>query len=561
MYTKFYDNTIVTKFIKQLVAKTNVPFISTWKPGDFAIKGMFYLTNDYIWKCQHTGKPESIDAECDDTHLTYHTSRSENVDKKYFVRVKPYIFGQEYYGITGHYRSNVLGYDAITHFYLGQYLRMMRDIFDLDLMPFYNCFANEYINDVDFTEDGPFIINNSNPVYKVLSVPVKFGKTYMLSIDSNTPVDCSCVLYSTKGLLKDLSTILYKSESITNPYKRFQRTQFKQPIFYTTPSWEQLYSGQVTQSTDVTNTEGITDNSLSQYERYLKLLIKVPRTNTSSIVVIEGDYPVTAAPIEESCNGKNSTWNNEYLKGTTINSTTIKGDWVRPKYFKSIFDQDNSSEILVETYNWRWKHYYPDALSIYPGCKFFESKADLKKFIEVISKDYYSPGQGLQGQIWFNCIDRRTLKNYFIQIQQIVKDIDGSISQITYSQSDLEPLKISSNTHKLLFSPLGLLQVNDGQIYAFSNRLLEYLLQHAINHLDVFGKNIQRIQEYSTSRLNQQKNKSMYTGNYIPGVWDTQLQEYLLELIEKAIIITPKVDLTGYVDKDTESIISRGQEA
>ena len=40
MYTKFYDNTIETKFIKQLVANTNVPFISTWKTGDFAIRGM-----------------------------------------------------------------------------------------------------------------------------------------------------------------------------------------------------------------------------------------------------------------------------------------------------------------------------------------------------------------------------------------------------------------------------------------------------------------------------------------------------------------------------------------
>jgi hypothetical protein len=65
MYTKFYDNTLTTKFIKALVAKTNVPFISTWKPGDFAIRGMLYLTKDAIWKCQHTGFPKSIDDVCD----------------------------------------------------------------------------------------------------------------------------------------------------------------------------------------------------------------------------------------------------------------------------------------------------------------------------------------------------------------------------------------------------------------------------------------------------------------------------------------------------------------
>jgi hypothetical protein len=38
---------------------------------------------------------------------------------RFFTRVSPYVFGDEYYNITGRYVSNTLGYDATTHFYLG----------------------------------------------------------------------------------------------------------------------------------------------------------------------------------------------------------------------------------------------------------------------------------------------------------------------------------------------------------------------------------------------------------------------------------------------------------
>ena len=52
---------------------------------------------------------------------------------------------------------------------------MMRDVFDLDLMPFYNCYAGEYTADIDFDEQCN-IISTNNGLYKILSVPVKFGK-------------------------------------------------------------------------------------------------------------------------------------------------------------------------------------------------------------------------------------------------------------------------------------------------------------------------------------------------------------------------------------------------
>ena len=128
-----YLNTETFTTRKELVARTNVPFISTWKPGDFAIRGMFYITSDSIWKCLHTGWPKSVDDFCDLTHETKvvkidddgNITDTSSIDKssamrvRFFERVSPYVFGQEYFNITGNYKSDLLGYDATTHFYLG----------------------------------------------------------------------------------------------------------------------------------------------------------------------------------------------------------------------------------------------------------------------------------------------------------------------------------------------------------------------------------------------------------------------------------------------------------
>lgn len=455
MYTKFYDNTIITKFIKELVAKTNVPFISTWKPGGFAIKGMFYLTKDAIWKCQHTGYPENINDICEEND--YHTPdepRSEE-NLRYFTRVCPYVFGKEYYNITGRYESKILGYDATTHFYLGQYLRMMRDVYDLDLMPFYNCFGNEYISDVDFNSNGEvFSSSNKNNLYKILSVPVKFGQTYMIAINSEVPIECICAIYGPKGYIKDLTENLNdvkdNDEDKHNTYIKYQRTQFKNPVLYKTVSWHQLYYSKDLDDNEVINDKSY-DQGLGQYEKYLRLLIKIPKTSKSSIVVIEGDYPVINTFTSRNTNSV--TWSNQYLYDTTVNSKTVKGDWIRP--------------------------------------------------------------ETIQGN----------------------------------SYSYKEPL----------LSPLGLLQLSDGNIYAFSDRLIEYLLQHAINHLDTFTKDIERIQTYSKSEINYLKNNSRYTGSIVPGVWDIDFQEYLFNLVKKSKNLDKKIDLNGFVDKDTESIITRGQ--
>ena len=489
-YTKFNDITIQTKFIKQLVANTNVPFISTWKPGDFAIRGMMYITRDALWRCNHTGFPQHINDTCKistnqlyGNNVRYDGGKSGNhsedqVEIPYFTKISPYVFGEEYYNITGKYTSKISGYDATTHFYLGQYLRMMRDLFDLDLMPLYNCYCGETIQDIDFNESG-VSVEPLNPFYKMISIPVRFGKTYTIAIDSQLPIEMATIVYGQKGLIIDKTSNLNDIEDANvvggvSTYRRFNHTSFTRPFIYNTKSWHQLYKaytisnyGKITNVNEGDDYQIINNNAydqgIGQYEKYLRLVIKIPSTNKSSIVVLEGDYGV--GQLTQSNNTNNVTFTNQTMDDLTINSRTISGDWVRPTFIRN-FEYDSEG---------------------------------------VESSEYYQ-------------------------------------------------------TKSPMISPLGLLQLNDTNTYAFSDRLIEYLLQNVINPLEEFGKNIERVQKYISSNTHQIKNNSRYMKNYTNGVWDDDIREFLFKISRDTIYLDKKIDLLGYVDKDVEQIVSRGQE-
>ena len=353
---------------------------------------------------------------------------------------------------------------------------MMRDIFDLDMMPFYNCYCGEVISDVDFKSSGEVLAKNVNPFYKILSVPVRFGKTYTISINSELPVEMISVIYGKKGLIKNKTDNLNNikdSENKQSTYKCFQKTAFSRPITYTTKSWHQLYDaytrgiygklqdideGDFTQV--MLNSEY--DQGLGQFEKYLRLLIKVPANNQSSVVVIEGDYSLNQN--KKSSNTNSVTFTNQSIFDMTINSKVVSGDWVRP-------------EIIRQKY-----------------------------------KD---------------------------ETYKIVNDTEEKILP--------------------MISPLGLLQLSDGNVYAFSNRLIEYLLQNVINPLEQFDKNIYRVQKYISSVQHGMSNGSRYQGNYVEGVWDNDMQKYLFDLCKDNKYVKQRVDINGFVDKDTEQVITRGQ--
>lgn len=441
MYTKFYDDTIVTRFIKYLLATTYVPLVRVWKPEDFAIKGFHYLYDGRIVKALNTGNLESI---------------------KDFDVMKLYIPNKSYFGINSTYVSNSNSYDSVTHRWLGNYLRFLRDYYNLNLMPFYNCFCSEFLNNIDF---GKVTIDNSpytgiisgvkNTNYKIAIVPVKFGTVYNLAVECDSPIEYMYGFYGPKGLIEDPTNTLIAYIK-QNYYTKLPSSNFVSPIKVPAIEWEymQEYTTQI-----------------AQYEKYLRLFIRIPTNVNTSITVIEGDI---------------SRYNT--LHGIS-----------NEKAIEEFTSRTGMSTNMLNTCN---------------------------------TKDT-------------NGISVPAVTMYFDKIS----DTDNRVDYTNRPANEC-------------LSPLGLLQWSDGYTYAFSNRLVEYLLLNVIDSQESISKNIERVQDRITSY--QMSNKNLfpkYRGAFSSGVWDENIQKYIYSLrksITKSPRGNPSVDYNGYVDKDTETILNRG---
>ena len=128
---KYNDSTITAGQIKQVLKNFNLPKVSVWKSGMLVFEGCCYITQQYVVQALHTGMFEEID----DTN---------------FKVLYPFVVNQKRLNFTKNYELNSLLYDSYTHKYLGDYLRFIRDFYDVDVMSMYNCFSNEQVSNVSF---------------------------------------------------------------------------------------------------------------------------------------------------------------------------------------------------------------------------------------------------------------------------------------------------------------------------------------------------------------------------------------------------------------------------
>lgn len=196
---------------------------------------------------------------------------------------------------TQRYLSAYDYYDSETHKELGRLLRFYRSVYQLDLLSFYNCWDGSYL-------DG-FIVSNDEleesvvTSNKLIKVPIKFNKKYTIAIDCNSEVKIIPALIKLNDKLTvklgvgnnvDLCHVVAtKCLGVS----RYNQLSFINPVVIEIPN----------ESSDNLNTiEGSVVNSsvtvsefLQRYENDLYLIIQVPASNDSSIVVLEGDYTAT----------------------------------------------------------------------------------------------------------------------------------------------------------------------------------------------------------------------------------------------------------------------------
>ena len=408
MFHKFNEDSIYTKFIKQLVATTYVPTIEIWKPGKPIIKGFQYITKNYIVEAKESWNQDS-GIELNDIY------------NGYFNIIKPYIEGKEYQNITSNYISNKFMYDSKTHFYLGQYLRMLRDLHDLDLMCFYNCVTGVTSDKIRLgSEKDPneVITNNKEEDnYTTLLVPIYFNQDYTIYLNSSAPIKMRGIFYDevTNVSVKNLSeskVIEYPSSSSSKPIL-FRLNQKIGAGYYS------MY-----------------------YRNYLTLALQIPK-NIKNVVILEGDYTNSKLYIENSQN-----------------------------------------KIPEVTY----------------------------------------------GTIDYSNLTTEEINKHCIGIPALTRSIKN-------------------------------------ELYAYDDKLLEYLLLNAIHSEEEISKNIERVQTYSSSYECEKYNGTRFDKKYTRGVWDNNLRMFLYDLVTKggknnkrAHLDPITIDILGYVDKDVETIITRGQD-
>ena len=180
-------------------------------------------------------------------------------------------------------------YDSYTHEYLGDYLRFQRDYRNINLMPLYNCFSNTLCPRLDISFDvvedvidsttnkatkkgyvAKFDTRETN--YKIYMIPIKLFQKYTIAIDCFTDVEVCCGFYGKYQYGSAYDTIA------EDTYKCFNSMLFNKPVLYDPTDGLKKYL------------DPRHPLEIAQHETDLKLFIKLPISNKSSIVILEGDY-------------------------------------------------------------------------------------------------------------------------------------------------------------------------------------------------------------------------------------------------------------------------------
>ena len=216
-------------------------------------------------------------------------------------------------GLTKTLNSSGSTYDTITHEYLGDYLRFLRDYHNINLMPLYNCFTDKIYNNIyfnfpinpneqDLTKQIPVSFNAQEPGYRIYAIPVKLFAEYTIAIDSTQSIEMFCGLYNTT-----LDTSSKARRLAAKTYKKVNKAIFNQPFLYdklTIANWP--ISDDIHDNSLYTNT--FTHWDIAGRENDLRLFIKVPVSCKSSITILEGDYRTfnnsRYAPIIYKANGE-----------------------------------------------------------------------------------------------------------------------------------------------------------------------------------------------------------------------------------------------------------------
>lgn len=320
MFQKFNTDTLMSKFIKNLLEKESIPLYDSVVDGDILVENCLYIYRTFVIKCVKSGKLAVPDEDrlfpseniypsnylvTVDPVVEMKNAFGEYVETRYFMtdiarfKVVANYTPETSSNYSKTYKSTFRYYDSGTHRYLGEYLRFYRTYKGIDLMPYYNCFTGLELNDVHLISPAKEVLHPADDLYPdkhifpgmrrtyalsntqitwgtgedslstVYAIPVKFGKKYTIAVESASVVQLRAVMYTKTGMLKDKRG--YYTDKLANSgnYMLLPFSRYSEPFLWGIET---------------------TDPSLYTRQRDLYLLLQVSKDTNSAITVLEGDY-------------------------------------------------------------------------------------------------------------------------------------------------------------------------------------------------------------------------------------------------------------------------------
>ena len=219
-------------------------------------------------------------------------------------------FGEKVLNDAMPLRIKNASYDRETHERLGDYLRAKRDVQGIDLMPLYNCFSDRTADRLRLTvrpgartclSQGPgskrAIRFWSEDGYKIYAIPVRFFQEYWIAIDASQGLELCCGIWSGIGDSRSEGDPLSEATDPvkdacralpTVTYMNVGEARFGKPFKFD----KLTYTGydRAAKRGDPYALSKDVGEFFWNCEEDLKLFIKVPFSNSSTITVLEGNY-------------------------------------------------------------------------------------------------------------------------------------------------------------------------------------------------------------------------------------------------------------------------------
>lgn len=507
-----YNNThIFTGYLKQLLSSFSLPTCKIYT-HEFAK----YLE-------QHgTEDPrvlESFDSSANHTAVRINYLKNEGLYNyfwdttcdKYWKRSADIFYSPDkvIHGLTRTLNSMGTSYDTITHEYLGDYLRFLRDYYNLNLMSMYNCFNNKIYNNVycNVTVNPKAAVDSQikatfdsqDSTYRIYAVPVKLFAEYTIAIDCSQGIELFCGLYNTR-----LDVSGKASELASKTYVKINKTIFSQPFLY-------------------------------------------DKLNVSNWLI---DNDINLKATQQSKPSKQPTKPSTLLKPSTAS---------RPGIQLNSTPQFSPTQVRSDIFT-RW-----ELISKEKDLRLFiKVPTSCKSSITILEGDY-------RGYNDAKYLPTKKILDGEASLEKTVWNYSQNHCVLNFDMGEKSQNKIDLNEYDFKpISRLQLLAINTGESYPFADRLIEYLSGSAITSMEEIPDNIKRAQRVMEQNKNYFKIDGLWENKMQNILYDYIIRSG--PIVVKGGLLDDKrqgthprlgytskstmYDILGYVDKDTEKLYS-----